>query len=331
MVILTMRQDFRVPPDGTATSGEIYEAALAQFAWADEHNFDGLVLSEHHGVADGWMPAPLTMAAAVLARTKRARVMVSACILPLHDPIRIAEQLAVLDNAFPGRLWVTFGAGYRVEEFQMAGLEHAARGKVLEDHVATVLEALENEEFEWRGTDIRVTPRMITNPRTMLFVGGGVPAAARRAARLRLSMFAMNARPDIRAAYEEEAKAVGFEGGFVIQPHGPTYVFVAEDPERAWAQIGPYVLHEVQTYVSFQTEGQTSLPGVHASTIDDLKASPQYLVGTPEQVVAAIGALPPGSGVTLNPLAGGTPPAIAQPMLELFAEKVLPQLTPPSR
>jgi len=140
----------------------------------------------------------------------------------------------------------------------------------------------------------------------------------------------MNARPDIKAAYDDEAAKHGFKGGFVIQPNGPTYVFVAEDPEKAWSEIGPYVLHEVQTYVSFQTEGQTSLPGVHASTIDDLRASPQYLVGTPARVVAAINALPPGSGVTLNPLAGGTPPAIADPMLELFADKVLPQLTPPS-
>ena len=47
--------------------------------------------------------------------------MISAAILPLHDPIRIAEQIAVLDNAFPGRLWIVFGAGYRVEEFEMAG------------------------------------------------------------------------------------------------------------------------------------------------------------------------------------------------------------------
>jgi alkanesulfonate monooxygenase SsuD/methylene tetrahydromethanopterin reductase-like flavin-dependent oxidoreductase (luciferase family) len=331
MALLTMRQDFRVPADGSATSREIYDAAMDQFVWADEHGFNALVLSEHHGVADGWMPAPLTMAAAVLARTTNARVMISACVLPLHDPIRVAEQIAVLDNAFPGRLWVTFGAGYRVEEFEMAGLEHAARGKVLEDHVATVLEALENDVFEWRGTDVRVTPRMITNPRTMLFVGGGVPAAARRAARLRLPMFPMNAKPEVPAAYYDEAKKIGFEGGFVITPGGPTYVLAADDPDKAWAEVGPYVMHEVQTYVSFQTEGQTSLPAVHASTLAELRNSPQYLVGTPDEVAAGINALPPTAGVVLNPLAGGTPPSIAWPLLAGFADKVLPQLTPASR
>ena len=61
--------------------------------------------------------------------------MVSAAILPLHDPVRIAEQIAVLDNAAPGRLWIVVGAGYRVEEFEMAGVEHAARGRILEEYV----------------------------------------------------------------------------------------------------------------------------------------------------------------------------------------------------
>src|SRR3954447_1738085 len=149
MAFLTMRHDFRAPAFGPATRREIYGAALEQFTWADAHGFDALVLSEHHGVDDGWMPAPLTMAAAVLARSTNARVMISAAILPLHDPIRIAEQVAVLDNAFPGRTWVVFGAGYRVEEFEMTGLEHGARGRVLEEHVAAVLEALTGEPFEW--------------------------------------------------------------------------------------------------------------------------------------------------------------------------------------
>ena len=49
-------------PIGAASAREIYDAALEQFAWADAHGFDSLVLSEHHGVDDGWMPAPLTMA-----------------------------------------------------------------------------------------------------------------------------------------------------------------------------------------------------------------------------------------------------------------------------
>jgi len=326
MPLLVMRHDFRAPPGGPLSSRDVYAAALEQFAWADRHGFTSLVLSEHHGVDDGWCPAPLTIAGAVLARTEHARVMISACVLPLHDPIRIAEQIAVLDNAFPGRLWIVFGAGYRVEEFEMAGLEHAARGRLLEEDVAAVLEALQGEPFEWRGRDVQVTPRMVTDPRSMLFVGGGVPAAARRAARLRLAMFPMNADPEIRAAYKDEAERIGFTGGFVVELGGPTFVYVADDPEQAWSRIGKYVLHEVQTYTSFQTPGQHSLPGVHAESVDDLRASPQYVVGTPDDVLARLQALPPMAGAVFNPLAGGMPPDLAWPSLELFASKVQPRL-----
>lgn len=325
-MLLTMRQDFRTPADGSVGAREIYDAAMDQFVWADEHGFQTLVLSEHHGVDDGWCPAPITMAAAVLARTKRARVMVSAAVLPLHDPVRIAEQIAVIDNAFPGRLLVTLGAGYRVEEFEMAGVDHAARGRVLEEHVRTLLDALTGEPFTVDGRRVRVTPTPITDPARMLFVGGGVPAAARRAARLRLPMFPMNADPAVAAAYREEAERIGWSGGFVITPGGPTYVLAAEDPDAAWRAVGPYVLHEVQTYTSFQTPGQKSLPSVHAQSIEELRQSPQYLVGTPTEVVAGLQALPPTAGAVLNPLAGGTPPTLAWSALECFAGQVLPHL-----
>jgi alkanesulfonate monooxygenase SsuD/methylene tetrahydromethanopterin reductase-like flavin-dependent oxidoreductase (luciferase family) len=326
MTFLSMRHDFRAPAFAPESLPEIYATALEQFAWADAHGFDSLVLSEHHGVDDGWLPAPLTMAAAVLARTANARLMISATILPLHDPIRVAEQIAVLDNAFPGRMWVVFGAGYRVEEFDMAGMEHAARGRILEEHVGAVVEALSGESFEWRGREVRVTPKPVTDPRRMLFVGGGVPAAARRAARLRLAMFPMNSDAAVREAYFDEARKIGFDRGFVLQPVGPTFVHVADDPERAWAEIGKYVLYEAQTYASFQTPGQHSTPGIHATSVDDLKASPQYVVGTPEDVLARLREVPAQGGIVFNPLAGGLPSALAWSSLELFAEKVLPGL-----
>jgi alkanesulfonate monooxygenase SsuD/methylene tetrahydromethanopterin reductase-like flavin-dependent oxidoreductase (luciferase family) len=326
MAFLAMRHDFRAQPDGPVTMPEIYAAALEQFAWADEHGFDSLVLSEHHGVADGWLPAPLTIAGAVLARSQRARVTISASILPLHDPIRIAEQITVLDNAFPGRLWVVFGAGYRTEEFEMAGLEHAARGRILEEHVEAVLEALGGETFEWRGRDVCVTPKPVTDPRRMCFIGGGVPAAARRAARLRLSLFPMNTDAAVRDAYYDEAKKVGFTKGFVIEPVGPTFVYVTPDPEKAWTEIGPYLLYESQTYASYQTPGQHSTPGINAQNLDDLKQSPQYVVGTPDAVLETLRAVPPMGGITFHPLAGGMPPDLAWPSLRLFADAVLPQL-----
>jgi alkanesulfonate monooxygenase SsuD/methylene tetrahydromethanopterin reductase-like flavin-dependent oxidoreductase (luciferase family) len=107
-------------------------------------------------------------------------------------------------------------------------------------------------------------------------------------------------------------------------------VYVADDPEKAWAEIGPYVLYEAQTYASFQTAGQHSTPGVNARSVDDLKASPQYVVGTPDEVLARLEGVPADAGITFHPLAGGLPPELSWPSLELFAARVQPFLHAPT-
>jgi alkanesulfonate monooxygenase SsuD/methylene tetrahydromethanopterin reductase-like flavin-dependent oxidoreductase (luciferase family) len=326
MPLMTMRQDFRAPGFGPTSPPEIYAAALEMFRWADEKGFDFLVLSEHHGVDDGWMPAPLTIAAAALGATKRAPVMVSAAIVPLHDPVRIAEQIAVIDNAFPGRLMTIVGAGYKVDEFEMAGVDHAARGKVLEEYVDVMLRAWTTDAFEWRGRTIRVTPKPATKPHPALLVGGGVPAAGRRAARLRLPMLPMNTDPRVAEAYYDEAKKIGFDGGFVMVPDGPTFIHVTDDPDKAWSEIGEYLLYETSTYASYQTQGQTSTPMVRAGSIDELRSAPQIWVGTPDQIVEWAASVPPMGALNFHPLAGGLPPHLAWPSLELFAEACLPRL-----
>ena len=211
MPFLTMRHDFRAPVDGSSSQADIYAAAMEQFRWADEHGFDFGVVSEHHGFDDGWIPAPITVAAAVVGATKRLPILLSAVILPLHDPIRIAEQLVVLDHLSRGRAWTVVGAGYRPEEFAMAGVDIKRRGAILEDQVRVMLQAFGGEPFEYDGRTVLVTPRPFTDPHPPLLVGGGVEAAARRAARLRLPMMPMTSDPQLAEWYSDEAKQVGID------------------------------------------------------------------------------------------------------------------------
>lgn len=330
MPFLTMRHDFRTPADGSATQAEIYTCAMDQFRWADAQGFDFAVVSEHHGFDDGWMPAPITVAAAIVGATRRIPILLSAVILPLHDPIRIAEQLVVLDHLSRGRVWSVMGAGYRPEEFAMAGVDITRRGATLEESLRVLLQAFTGDPFTYEGRTVQVTPRGFTDPHPPILVGGGVEAAARRAARLRLPMMPMNADPQLAEWYADEAQQVGFTGGFVMRPSGPTFIHVTEDPDRTWSQIGEYVLAEAQTYARIQTRGQHSTPMVIAESIGDLKASPQVLVGTPDEIVAAATAVPAGGALTFNPLAGGLPPHLAWESLELFASAVLPRLRGPS-
>jgi alkanesulfonate monooxygenase SsuD/methylene tetrahydromethanopterin reductase-like flavin-dependent oxidoreductase (luciferase family) len=189
-----------------------------------------------------------------------------------------------------------------------------------------MLQAWTGEPFEWEGRMVRVTPAPATKPHPTVLVGGGVPAAARRAARLRLPMMPMNTDPVLQTAYREEADRIGFSGGFVMVPEGPTFVHVTDDPEKSWAEIAPYLLYETQTYASFQTPGQHSTPRVDADTVEDLMQADQIWVGTPEAILAGARDLGPMAALNFHPLAGGLPPEVAWASLELFASKVLPAL-----
>src|SRR5947208_6916701 len=101
-----MRFDLRVPDISPATPAEQYAAALEMSRWADGHDFTSVVLSEHHGVDDGYVPAPLAMAAAVLGSTRNVMVNIAAVLIPLHDPLRLAEEVAVVDLVAPGRIGI---------------------------------------------------------------------------------------------------------------------------------------------------------------------------------------------------------------------------------
>ncbi|MER3452134.1 MAG: LLM class flavin-dependent oxidoreductase [Acidimicrobiia bacterium] len=325
MVTLTLRFDLRVPSFATTTHAEQYASALDMAEWADHNGFTTVVVSEHHGTDDGYMCAPLVLAGAILGRTREIRVTVSAVLVPLHDPLRLAEQIATLDLLSGGRIVVVAGLGYRPEEFAMAGVDRRRRGALVEEYIDVMRTAWTGEPFPYRGTTCRVTPRPATSPHPLVLLGGSSTAAARRAARLRLPFAPAVADPDLVAEYERACAEVGFEDGFVASPSGPGFVHVTRDPERAWAQIGPHALWDAQTYAAWQTPGQRSAVDVHATTVDEVRASGVYRVVTPDECVAL--ARDHGN-VMLHPLMGGMSPQLGWESLELFAAEVLPRLPP---
>ena len=107
-------------------------------------------LSEHHLFDDGYLPQPLTMAAAIAARTKTMRIGTAILIAPLHHPAEVAEQAAIVDLVSNGRVEIGIGAGYRVPEFELFGANLAERYEAT-DHCALELRRL------WE----RVTPRPV--------------------------------------------------------------------------------------------------------------------------------------------------------------------------
>ena len=178
--------------------------------------------------------------------------MVNALLVTLHDPIRLAEQVATLDLTSGGRFTFVAGLGYRPEEFEMAGVDQRRRGAIVEEYLEVLRAAWTGEPFQWQGRTIVVTPTPTSPPDQLVWAGGSVRASAARAARLRLPFFSMSTDPTLGDIYREECEKVGYHEGFFMFPNGPSFVHVAEDPEQAWDAIGDYAVYDATSYRSWQ-------------------------------------------------------------------------------
>ena len=320
-VQLSLRYDLRAPSFGPPATA-LYEAALEQCAWAEGKGFGMVGLTEHHGSDDGYCPSPLVVAAAVAGRTRTMRILISALVLPLYDPIRLAEDLAVLDLVSGGRVDVIVGAGYRPQELAMFGKEMADRVPLVEEGVAALRAAWTGEEFEYRGRRLRVTPRPGRPRGPALLMGGATKAAARRAARLGDGFAPVD--PSLWPVYEEACRELGRDPGPTPPAAGPLFIHVAEDPDAAWARIAPHALHETSSYGAWLAEAAEGVARyTPTEDADALRAGGTYAVLTPGECVALAretGAL------RLHPLMGGLPPDLAWESLELIAAEVLPHL-----
>jgi alkanesulfonate monooxygenase SsuD/methylene tetrahydromethanopterin reductase-like flavin-dependent oxidoreductase (luciferase family) len=324
--VFTLRFDMRAPPDGPASAAELYSAALEMVAWGEQHGCVMAVVSEHHSSPDGYLPAPLVLAAAMAGRTRSLRIQVAALLVPLYEPLRLAEDMAVLDLVSGGRVSYVAAAGYRPEEFAMFGRALRGRGRRLEESLAVLRRAWSGEPFEHEGRTVRVTPRPATAGGPAILLGGHSEAAARRAGRLGLGLLAEGGGDALRQVYLDACREAGHPPGLCLVPAAGsvTSAFVAEDVERAWRELGPHLLHDARMYASWLGEGHDAVSKSTATDVQMLRNErAAYRIFTPEEAVAHVRA----SGLLmLQPLCGGIPPTLAWRHLELVAQKVLPAL-----
>jgi alkanesulfonate monooxygenase SsuD/methylene tetrahydromethanopterin reductase-like flavin-dependent oxidoreductase (luciferase family) len=318
-VRLSLRYDLRAPSFGPPAE-ELYAAALEQCAWADEHGFASVGLSEHHGADDGYCPSPVQLAGVILGRTRTLRVMVSALLMPLYDPIRLAEDLAVLDLASGGRIDVVVGAGYRAEEMAMFGHTMDDRVPRLEEGIAVLRAAWTGEPFEYRGRTVRVMPRPARQRGPALLLAGSTPGAARRAARIADGFVPVDR--SLWPVYAAACRDLGRDPGQQPPDPGPRFIHVAEDPDRAWRRIAPHALHETNSYGAWASDADGMRSYEMSDDADALRARGDYAVMTPDECLAMVQA---SGALRLHPLMGGLPPDLAWESLELIATKVLPR------
>jgi alkanesulfonate monooxygenase SsuD/methylene tetrahydromethanopterin reductase-like flavin-dependent oxidoreductase (luciferase family) len=325
MALSILRLDMRAPDASKVAQPELYAAALDMCVWAEEQGFAMISLPEHHGVEDGYLPSPLTLAGVIAGRTRSIRIGIMALLLPLYDPVRLAEDLAVLDLASGGRIGITAGLGYRIEEYEMLGIDWKSRGKVMDEKLDVLLQALRGEIFDWNGRRGRIAPLAGTQPLPFITVGGTGRNAARRAARVDLPFQPSVMNEEVFDFYRAECERLGQEA-IVMPPGSGEMVWVSEDPDRSWAEIGEHLLYQAVTYASWQgTNSGGSVVNSEATTVESLRAEGKYKILTPDACVEYAKTNPDGA-VCLFPLCGGTPPEIAWRGLELYASKVLPHI-----
>ena len=208
------------------------------------------VLSQHHCVDDGYLPSPLMLAAAIAARTVTLPLTVAALLLAHYEPVKLAEDMAVLDLISRGRTSYVIGIGYRQVEFDLFGIDRRQRGQLVERQIGIIRESLAGRLAEVEGRQVRITPLPFTPGGPTLAYGGGTEAAARRAGRLGMLFIAETHNQGLETAYREEAARAGVTAPGCIFPAAgaPLTVFVSDDPERSWSEIGEYLLRDAVSY-----------------------------------------------------------------------------------
>ena len=320
--MFTLRFDMRAP-SWAGPAADLYGAAIDMCAWAETRGAVLAVLSEHHGADDGHLPAPLMLASAIAARTRNLAILLAAVAIPLWDPVRLAEEMSVLDLISRGRVWYAFGVGHRRQEYEHFGRDMATRGRVADETLAVLGPMVRGEVVEYRGRQVRVTPPCASAGGPMMLIAGGSKAAARRAGAHGFGFVSQTALPGLKEFYESQCRAHGHEPGMMQFPvaGAPTTVFVAEDRrgavDEAWDVLGPHLLHDAIMAASYRPGGDPKSSGVASITRADSVAalreeSGPYRVLTPDEATDYVRG---GSLLPLHPLCGGLAPHVAWPYL----------------
>lgn len=234
--------DFRCLDRAPGALTRRWAGILEQVSWAEGLGFGSVWISEHHFVDDAYASSPLTLLAALAGRTEAMWLGTNVMVLPVHHPLRLAEEALTVDALSGGRLRLGVGMGYRQQDLVPFGTSRRERRARFESALATLRPALRGEVAG--GT--RVAPGPVRPGGPELWIGALSPPAVERAARLGDGLLCV--LPDQMATYVQGRRRLGVDDGRVALG---THWVVAEDPERAFATLAPALLYQVNAYGEF--------------------------------------------------------------------------------
>lgn len=264
--------DFRNPAPWQQPFDTFYADTLAQISAAEKLGFDSVWLTEHHFCEDGYTPSPLVLAGAIGARTERMRIATNLLLLPLHDPVRLAEDAATLSLITNGRFDLGLGIGYRQLEFDQFGRKLSQRPSMMEEGVEIIRRAWSGEPVNFSGKrfsvgDLRVTPTPVSKPDLLL--GGMVEPAIARAAAIGDGFLCTGGIGlDLYGQALAKAGKSQAQGKVVLG----CWAIIAQDPEAEAAKLGEHVLYQTNEYIrwgAFGPPAETPLFETPADAIEN--------------------------------------------------------------
>ena len=327
----------QIPPGSSRTFHDEYRETLELVQLIEEVGLDGAWVSEHHFSADGYLPSLVPMLAAFAAVTERIELGTGVVLAPFHDPIRLAEDFAVVDQLSGGRVIPGFGIAWREEEFREFNVPVSERVGRTRELIEVLRLAWGDDRFDYDGKyfhyeGVSVTPKPARTP--PIFVGGFVDSAIKRAGRIGDGYISSRAEPDrVRDAFamasQERAKA-GKDGPPLVALLQNAFVTTA--PDEDWPMVRDGIGHQLGTYAGWR-EG-TDVPGkpleIKPPPEDTIRRTTAF--GTPHEVIDFLAPVckvfadyPEGHLILRLHYPGMTKEPAAR-AIRILAEEVAPQL-----
>ncbi len=282
--------DLRSPAAWPVPFERLYADSIAQIVWAEDLGFDSVWLTEHHFREDGYTPSPLIIAGAIAARTKKIRIGTNLLLLPLYNPVRLAEDAAAVSLLAGGRFDLGVGGGFVEKEFETFGRKLKHRPSALEEGIEILRRAWTGEPFNFNGKrfqldDVCVSPAPEHTPRILL--GGITEPAIDRAARVADGFLSSgNIGHEIYSAAHKKAGKIPEEARIYAGGWG----IVSEDPEAEFAAVGEHLQYQMNEYIKMgagafdATSGEAPLFETPREAVDN----GFYEFWTPDEAVTKI-------------------------------------------
>ena len=336
MIKLGLYSPVANPPRGDDLD-RCFAEAVAEAELAEACGFHGFFFGEHHQDRDGFLPSPLVACAAVAARTKTIQIGTSVVLLPLHHPLRVAEDVATLDIVSGGRVAFGVGLAYQEADFKAFGLEKRHRVGRFEEALEILDKSWSGERFSYQGThfqidDVQILPRPIQRPRPPVWIGAWVPAAIERAARLGDALVFSPSMPltptiDAVATYRAAAAAAGKEPKIVMMRDA----WVADSLEDAARVYGPEVM---AAYKYYWRNGAEAFRDINSEAEIEFESmwKDRIITGSPELCISEFKRWSAATGANYFLLrlrhahSGGPPHGEIMKAIERFGRDVIPHL-----